>query len=208
MTKSPLAQMKERFTDKAGLLKAVKGLASGDLWIDRANADKGLAHVSNAKLLKLHATLTAVKKEFGSRAALIEAILTAEHRSKDEGYKGRLERFPTPRLLDAQRAAAKREKAAPKVEPKPAKAPVARKPRVVKDVVKKEPVAVKAPAAAKPAAAKAPATRVVAKKAPAKAPAKKAPTTKAVAKKAPAKKAPAKKAPAKKAPAKKPAKKA
>ncbi len=61
MKKSPLAQMKERFTDKAGLLKAVEGLASGDLWIDRTNADKGLAHVSNAKLVKLHDTLTTVK---------------------------------------------------------------------------------------------------------------------------------------------------
>ena len=169
MKKSPLAQMKERFTDKAGLLKAVEGLASGDLWIDRTNADKGLAHVSNAKLVKLHDTLTTVKKEFGSRAALITSILTAEKRPKDEGYKARLEKFSTPRLLDAQRSAAKRGNgAAAKDEAKPAAAP------------KK-----KAPAKA---AVKAPAK---------KAPTKKAPAKKAAA--APAAKAPAKNAPAKKA---------
>ena len=123
--KSPLAQLTERFTDKAGLIKAVEGLASGDLWIARTNADKGLAHVSNAKLLKLHATLSTVQKEFGSRAGLIMAILTAEKRTKDEGYKARLEKYPTPRLLDAQRAAAKRLKAAsaPKRKAAPKAAP-------------------------------------------------------------------------------------
>ena len=161
MKKSPFAQMKERFTDKAGLLKAVEGLASGDLWIDRTNADKGLAHVSNAKLLKLHETLSAVKKEFGSRAALIKAVMTAEKR-KDEGYSARLEKFSTPRLWDAHRAASKRAKAA-----KAAAAPAA---PAKKAVAKKAP-AKKAPAAeTKKAPAKAARN---APKAAAKAPAKK-----------------------------------
>lgn len=171
--KSPLAIMKERFTDKAGLRKAVEGLASGDLWIDRTNADKGLAHVSNAKLVKLHDTLTAVKKEFGSRAALITAILTGQKRSKDEGYKARLEKYSTPRLLDTHRA---KFAGAPKGE-------------------------VGVEAAPEEGAKKAPA-KASAKKTPATASAKKAPA-KAVAKKAPAKKAPAKKAVASDAPAKK-----
>lgn len=137
--KSPLAQMKERFTDKAGLLKAVEGLASGDLWIDRTNADKGLAHVSNAKLVKLHDTLSTVKKEFGSRAELITAILKAEARSKDEGYKARLEKYSTPRLLDAQRATVKRAKAAAAPKGKAKVAPVAKK-AAVKVVAKAAPV--------------------------------------------------------------------
>jgi len=164
--KSPLAQVKERFTDKASLLKAVEALATGDLWIDRTNADKGLAHVSNAKLLRLHATLSTVQKEFGSRAGLITAILTAEKRTKDEGYKARLEAYPTPRLLDAQRAAAKRLKAASAPKRKPAaKAAPAAAPAAKAGAAKKA-----APAAKKAAPAKAPA----AKKAPAKKPAKRA----------------------------------
>jgi hypothetical protein len=110
MSKSPLAQVKDRFTDKAGLVKAVKALATGDLFIDRVNADTGLEHISNAKLLHLHDTLTAVKKEHGSRAKLIDAILKAEKR-KDEGYKTRLEKLSTPRLYDQYRAAARRAKA-------------------------------------------------------------------------------------------------
>ncbi|MDQ3032302.1 MAG: hypothetical protein M3Y87_07805 [Myxococcota bacterium] len=107
---SPLAQVKERFTDKDGLVAAVKDLAQGDLWIDRADEDKGLGCVSNKKLLRLHEVLTQVKSEFGSRDKLIGAILETEKR-KDEGYKTRLERLSTPRLMDSLRAARKRAKA-------------------------------------------------------------------------------------------------
>ena len=112
MTKSPLAIVKERFSDKEGLLKAVRELASDDLWIDRVEQAKGLDCVSNKKLLRLHATLSAVKEKFGTREKLMDAILTQEKRTKDEGYKTRLSRFSTPRLYDLYRASARRAKAA------------------------------------------------------------------------------------------------
>jgi hypothetical protein len=110
MKSSPLAQVKERWNDKAGLVAAVKELAQGDLWIDRADEDKGLDCVSNKKLIHLHDVLSSVKKEFGSRDKLIGALMDAEKR-KDEGYKTRLERLSTPRLMDALRAARRRAKA-------------------------------------------------------------------------------------------------
>ena len=113
MKKSPLALVKDKFKEKKQLVEAVKGLAGEELWLGRTNADreggdKGLERVSNAKLLRLHATLTTVKEKFGTRAKLIDAILTAENRSKDAGYKTRLERFPVPRLYDHYQSAAKR----------------------------------------------------------------------------------------------------
>jgi hypothetical protein len=103
MQKSPLQQVKDRFTDKDGLVSAVKELAKGDLWADRLNEDKGLELVSNKKLLHLHEVLSAVKSEFGSREKLIAAILERENRGKDEGYKARFESWSTPRLLDHYR---------------------------------------------------------------------------------------------------------
>lgn len=112
MNKSPLSIVKERFQDKAGLVKAVKELATEELWTDRVDNDKGLDCVSNKKLLHLHDVLTQVKQQFGSRAKLIDAILTQEKRTKDEGYKERLSRFSTPRLLDQYKAGQKRAKAA------------------------------------------------------------------------------------------------
>ncbi len=108
MKASPLAQVKARFESKDKLIEAVRQLATDELWIDRVDEDKGLERVSNKKLLHLHEVLTHVKEQFGSRAKLIDAICDIEKRTKDEGYKSRLERFPTPRLLDYYRAAVKR----------------------------------------------------------------------------------------------------
>jgi len=112
MKKSPLTIVKATHGDKAKLVAAVKALATDELWLGRTNADrggdKGLARVSNAKLLKLHATLSAVKEKFGTRAKLIDAILVAEKRTKDAGYKARLEAHPVPRLFDHYKSASKR----------------------------------------------------------------------------------------------------
>jgi len=111
--KSPLATVKEKFGDKAKLVAEVEAFTKGDdLWVSRLNANKGLAHVSNAKLLRLHQTFTAVKEKFGTRAKLIDEILTLENRAKDTGLKKRLEAHPVPRLYDHYKSLSKRNKAA------------------------------------------------------------------------------------------------
>jgi hypothetical protein len=107
MKLSPLAQVKERFGSKEALVEAIEKLATDELFLDRVNEDKGLDSVSNKKLLHLHDVLTQVKEEFGSRDKLIDAICEVEKR-KDEGYRTRLGRWPTPRLYDWYRAAKKR----------------------------------------------------------------------------------------------------
>lgn len=114
MKKTPIQIVKERFTTKEKLVEAVKQLATQELWLDRLNADKGFEHVSNAKLLRLHALLEDAKKRFGSRDQLITAIQTIEKRSKDAGYKARLSQYPLPRLLDLHAAAERRAKRAEK----------------------------------------------------------------------------------------------
>ena len=120
MNKSPLIRVKERFESKEKLVKAVESLANKDLFLDNVSEIKGIAKISNAKLLRLHDVLSHVKEKFGSRDKLIENILEAEKRTKDEGYKARLGRFPTPRLVDHQRAAERRAKRAAAAPAKPA----------------------------------------------------------------------------------------
>ncbi|HRI65868.1 MAG TPA: hypothetical protein PK156_16590 [Polyangium sp.] len=114
--KAPLAIVKDRFGDKTKLVEAIKALATEELWLGRTNSDqggnRGLEHVSNAKLLRLHATFSEVKEKFGTRDKLIDAVLTAENRTKDAGYKKRIEAYPVPRLYDHYKSAAKRAKAA------------------------------------------------------------------------------------------------
>jgi hypothetical protein len=122
MKKPPVAQVKAQFESKEKLVAAVKKLATDDLWLDRVSEVKGLEKVSNAKLLRLHAILTAVKADFGSRAKLIDAILALEKRTKDSGYRTRLEGYPAPRLLDLHRAASRRAKRAASAKPAPKKA--------------------------------------------------------------------------------------
>lgn len=116
MQKSPFTLVKERFKDKESLINAVKALATADLWIDSVNEGKGLPRISNQKLLHLHDVLTQVKKDHGSRAKLIDAILASEKRSKDADYKTSLEGKNTPELFQILTAGKKRSKAAAKAK--------------------------------------------------------------------------------------------
>ena len=121
---TPLSTVKDKFGDKAKLIAAVEKFTSDDLWVSRVNAKKGLARVSNAKLLRLHRVFTEVKEKFGTRAKLIDAILDVAKRTKDAGYKARISEYPVPRLYDLYKSLSKRaggEKAAPKAAAKPAK---------------------------------------------------------------------------------------
>lgn len=113
MKTSPIQQVKADFGDKAKLVSAVQALATDALWVDRVNPDKGLAKVSNTKLLRLHAALTRAKEQFGSRDGLIGALLTLGKRSNDEGYKSRLAGYPLPRLLDLHDSLSKKSSPAP-----------------------------------------------------------------------------------------------
>jgi hypothetical protein len=110
--KNPLALVKEKHGDKAKLVAAIEKLAKGDLWLERTNKNKGLGHVANAKLLRLHNTLSVVKEKFGTREKLVAAILEIEKRSKDDGYKTRLDKYPVPRLWDMYQSLDHRHKVA------------------------------------------------------------------------------------------------
>jgi len=111
MKKSPFQIVEEKFKGKEGLIKAVKALASDELWIDRTNGEKGLERVSNRKLLHLLDVLTEIKSKFGSRSKLVDQVLTNQNRLKDRDYRSRLERFCTPQLWDIYRSQVKRQKA-------------------------------------------------------------------------------------------------
>jgi hypothetical protein len=71
--KSPFALVTEKFGDKKKLVEAVEKFTGEELWVAKINTNKGLAHVSNAKLLRLHATFSAVKEKFGTRFKLVDA---------------------------------------------------------------------------------------------------------------------------------------
>jgi hypothetical protein len=120
-SKTPQSIMKERFGEKAKLVEAVKGFLGEELWVARQSSDRGgsrgLEHVSNAKLIRLHDTFSEVKERFGTRAKLIDAILETEKRTKDAGLRKRYEAYPVPRLFDLYKSTLKR--SGGKLEPLP-----------------------------------------------------------------------------------------
>lgn len=104
MKNSPLAALKERFGEdrKAAKLKLVEAVkkAGSDLWTDRVNEEKGLEHVSNAKLLRLERAFESIKKEVGKRSQLIDKLVDLEKKTKDSDYRVYLEKQATLRLWD------------------------------------------------------------------------------------------------------------
>ena len=105
--KTPLQMIKDRYGDKASALEALKALVGDDMVEDRFAESKGMSHVSNAKILRLIDTAAEVKKRWGTRGGLIDAIVKLEKR-KDEGFKTRLTKLPLPRLYDHVRALERR----------------------------------------------------------------------------------------------------
>jgi hypothetical protein len=141
VSKSPLEQVKDKFGDKTKLVAALRLLTGDELWLARGSEGKGLDHVSNSKLLKLHSTFSFIKENFGTRLKLVSAITELEGRAKDEGYEKRLSTWPVPRLYDHWRSTKKRLSAAKKAAEAKAAPPAERKAAAAK----KAPVAKAAP---------------------------------------------------------------
>ncbi len=161
MAKTPAQIVKDKFGDKKKLVEAVQKFVGDALWVPRLNENKGLAHVSNAKLLRLLDTFTTVETKWGTRAKLIDAVIEAAGKTKDTGFRTSIEGWPVPRLLDAHQSYSRRngkgkaeakpaEKKAAKAEAAPAKAAAKKAPAKAAE----EKPAAKKPAAKKPAAAK------------------------------------------------------
>lgn len=106
---SPLQEIKERFGSKDKLVKELKGMFDkGDLFIERLNTDKGIAHVANRKLLKLYDVAGEVKERFTTRAKLTDDLLKTLKREKDEGFRARLDKWGLPRLWDYYKSVTKK----------------------------------------------------------------------------------------------------
>lgn len=101
MKQTPLNEIKERFGSKDALVKELKAMFDKtDLFENRLNPDKGLAHVANSKLLKLYDVANEVKERFSTRAKLIDDLLKTMKREKDDDLRTKLESFGLPRLWD------------------------------------------------------------------------------------------------------------
>jgi hypothetical protein len=95
----PKARVDKQHNGKADLAKSLASeLAIGDE--DSGVVAERLRTASNTQLLRLQHVVETVKSKYGSREKLIEAIGSAQNKSKDKDYLAKLATFPLPRLLD------------------------------------------------------------------------------------------------------------
>jgi hypothetical protein len=106
MKKTPLKQVQEEFGSKDKLIDEVLGTIKRSADITKDDMKKKLRAQSNRKLLTLLSRERTVKKEYGSRDKLIDAIVKSgmgKEKSEDKVYRKRLDTLTTGQLLDLAR---------------------------------------------------------------------------------------------------------
>lgn len=104
MKKSPLQQVRDQFGSKESLVERLLPLVDR-LVADEADADfaRRLGNASNKQLLRMWAVEAAVKEQFGTRDALVDAIVQAKFGKPNADYRASLTRLTKARLLDLHR---------------------------------------------------------------------------------------------------------
>jgi hypothetical protein len=107
---TPVAAVKRLHGTKEKLVSALVGpLSEGNKDADQDAVRARLMTASNQKLLHLSNVVAEVKKRFGGRSQMIDAL--AKTQKSDKDYLSKLETVPLPKLLDLARAQARRNKA-------------------------------------------------------------------------------------------------
>jgi len=109
--KGPVRVVAERFGSKENLVKELKALFDkSDVFVKKLSEMKGLAGVSNKKLLRLYELAAEVKQKFGSRKALIDEYAKLAGKADRSVLKEKLSQLPLGRLMDLYRTAEKKAK--------------------------------------------------------------------------------------------------
>lgn len=104
MKKSPLARVKEQFGSKDKLVDALVAMPATVLERvgeeDKDAFHKRLLAAANNKLLRLHHISQDIQKRWGSKEAMVDAVLTLKKRGKDKDYRTKLSDLPVGKLYD------------------------------------------------------------------------------------------------------------
>ena len=106
MKKTPLKQVNEEFGGKDKLVDELLGMVKRPADTTKDEMKKRLRSQSNRKLLTLLSRERTVKKNYGNRDKLIDAIVKAgmgKDKAEDKVYRKRLTSHTTGQLLDLAR---------------------------------------------------------------------------------------------------------
>ncbi len=98
--KTPLQEVKERFGSKEELAKQLLAVAERPEGIEDDEFERILTTSSNKQLLRLHTVTETVKKRFGSKEALVDAIVDRTFPKGNPPYRTKLLGLKNARLLD------------------------------------------------------------------------------------------------------------
>ena len=111
MKLSPLAEVKEKFGSRDELIKVVMGKIERPDGMSDAAFEKKVRTISNRKLLKLNAAHEDMMKRFGSKDALVDAIIAIECPKKvDTVRRAHLMTLRIAQLLDRHKGLVKKSK--------------------------------------------------------------------------------------------------
>ncbi|NVB79192.1 MAG: hypothetical protein HOV81_12395 [Kofleriaceae bacterium] len=99
---------KARVSDKHGGKEALAKTLAAALATDTEDSDtvaNKLKTASNSQLLRLQKVVETVNQKWGSRAKLIDAIGSAQKKSKDKDYLAKLAKYSLPQLVDLAKQA-------------------------------------------------------------------------------------------------------
>lgn len=100
---TPRERLVEKFGSKEELAKLLAKKLDRPEGVTEADFTRHLKRQKNSRLLRLHAIVEAVEKEFGSKEALVKKILENLHHAKDKSYQEKLMSFNLAKLYDMRR---------------------------------------------------------------------------------------------------------
>lgn len=100
---SPLQRVKSQHTNKAKLADKVLGFLSAPEGEDQDFFEARIKTMSNAKLLRIFDAHQRVEKEFGSKQALVDKIVSAKFAGGNAPYATKIGGYTEARLLDLAR---------------------------------------------------------------------------------------------------------
>ncbi len=106
---SPMAVVKEKFESKEALAKIVMGQVERPEGLSDADFERKIKTLSNRKLLKLNAAHEEMMKAFGSKEALVDAIVAIKCTGKvDSVYRSSLMNKKVAQLLNLHKSLSKK----------------------------------------------------------------------------------------------------
>jgi hypothetical protein len=100
---TPYQEVKQRFGSKEALARELIPVVERDEYLDDDEFERRILTASNKQLLRLHRIHETIRKRWGSKRELVDAIVAKKFPNGNSPYHEKLMQMRPSRLLDLQR---------------------------------------------------------------------------------------------------------